>query len=64
MFFHKPRAVLTPNFPSVPIGNSELGRVLEAGYLGVILDQHLKFGPHVLSVTKKKANPLVLMLVS
>ena len=40
--------MLNPKFPSVS--------VYEARCLGVILDAHLKSGPHIYSVTKKKAN--------
>ena len=61
MTFHKLRAVLSQSFPSVLIGNSALGRVHEARYLGVILDPYLKIGLHIHSVTMKlvKSAPII-----
>ena len=46
------RAVLTPNFIYVFIGENVLGREHGARYLGVYLDPHLKFGPHFQRVIK------------
>ena len=46
MIFHKPRALLTPKFTSVCVGNSALGGV----------DPHLTFDPYIHNVTKKQDN--------
>ena len=43
---------------SIQIDNNVIERVKERVFLGVILDQHLSWKPHILSVSRKISKPL------
>ena len=49
---------------SIQIDNNVIKRVKETVFLGVILDEHLSWKPHILSVSRKISKSIGILFIS
>ena len=49
---------------SIQIDNNVIERVKETVFLGVILDEHLSWKPHILSVSRKISKSIGILFIS